>query len=475
MKCRERLNFGCFENNEWMGESDRCTDETTQDTCLAKTTDCSEGSCSGTAEPSSTNPMTCMERRSSNECNDGCVWTPQCCQWVPKPADKANTCMTKGAGRLAGVCEYNDGGTLPDAEVVSMGFEHGLFTKGPKFTGSCGLIATFRNGFGSAVALNTDKANMVRSLSRELWKDVAGHVDHSKDSVDEYFNNFVPDGSAMEAISRKSAGYIVDKAKQGQFHPMMKGLKDSLYIVSASWPELGQCLFFAKHGKFGAVICKCESAECNNKAAVETLVGAQGPMRLLVFLDGTLLDKKDSINSIVPGLLDSEGKIISGRVASVTEADMDRIMEVDGVADLFTRDELRRICEDYQVQLLAEDRYKNLLNQDSTFSKLKLKAKDVDVANAAADPECPLYGADGTPNTVCLQNLASGAQGAVASATGIAEMEIEAGVTKAKQCEESGGMCAGDDVWNVPEPSGARSGLAISGLLLLSLVSLLSM
>merc|ERR1719491_1680 len=158
----------------------------------------------------------------------------------------------------------------------------------------------------------------------------------------------------MAAISTHSVDYIIKKAKEGQFDAILHGLEALLYIVTEA-PNIGECLFFSDRGNFGAALCTCASAECNDQSALESLVNRQtGPMRLLRFLDGTLADQKDAINEVVPDLLDAQGKLNHARVNDVTEAHIDEIMTKDGISDLTNKEELWGVCQDYQRLLKAE-------------------------------------------------------------------------------------------------------------------------
>merc|ERR1719265_625283 len=123
MECEGRTKSGCFENNNWMGEAERCTKHTTGDTCLAQATDCSEGVCSGTAASG----KACGERNSDGECtggDSGCTWKAQCCQWLATPTDMAATCKDKGKGTMDGMCEWSDGSALPKPDILKAGFEY---------------------------------------------------------------------------------------------------------------------------------------------------------------------------------------------------------------------------------------------------------------------------------------------------------------------------------------------------------------
>jgi len=260
--------------------------------------------------------------------------------------------MTNGAGTLEGTCSYTTGDGAPAKQIVQAGFEHGLFTEGPEFNGQCSIAATFRTGFGSATVLGADVPNLIGSTCENTagWESLAEHIGHDADSIAEYCTNFVPDTSAMAALATYSAGEIIINAKRGQFATMMPGLADTLFIVTSK-PEYGECLF-AGGSEFGVAICTCDTAACNNQAALELIVDPDvGPMRLLQFLDGSLADLKDAINSVVSDLMDADGKINPDAVAQVTQANVDAIMLLEGVAAKTNTEELWGLVQDYQVLL----------------------------------------------------------------------------------------------------------------------------
>merc|ERR1711881_734750 len=94
------------------------------------------------------------------------------------------------------------------------------------------------------------------------------------------------------------------------------------------------------------------SAACNGQPAMEFLVDMKvGPMRLLQFIDGTLVNLREDINSIVPGLFTLQGTINTSVVNHVTEADVDAIMLVSGVANRTNKEEIWDLCQNYQRML----------------------------------------------------------------------------------------------------------------------------
>jgi hypothetical protein len=422
-----------------MGEAERCSNHVSGSACLAQVDGCSEGSCSGV----SNDGKACGERTSDGECtggNSGCTWAPQCCQWIAKPTDLQDTCLNKGKGTLAGVCTYSDGEGPPSKEIIGLGFEHRLFSKGPKFNGHCAMVASFRIGKGAAVVLGSDKPDIVGTACKGVasWRAVAEHIGHTSDSIDEYCANFIPETSAMSSLTQYSPAFIITKAKQGQFEAVFPGFKDFLFIVTAK-PEFGECLFTAEQGKFGAGVCTCDKEECNNKTALELIVdGDKGPMRLLQFIDGSLSNLTDEVNSIVTGLLDAEGKINRANVGNVTEANVEAIMKLDGLSMKTSKAELWGIVQDFQKQTNAEADYKKTFADDETFTKIKVDAANVVEANAAAG--CQLYGDDGITNTFCLQNLSADKLKAVSDATGFASEDLAVAKKKANNLEN------GDDL-----------------------------
>merc|ERR1739848_956570 len=148
--------------------------------------------------------------------------------------------------------------------------------------------------------------------------EVAEHIGHNSSTIGEYCQNFVPDASAMAAFSKYTPAFIIQKAKQGQLAAMMDGLKDLMFIVIKK-PDYGECLFPSSPGEYGVAVCTCDEKECKNKKALNLVVDAdKGPMRLLQFLDGSLLSQKDAISAIVEGILDEKGRINAANVAKVT-------------------------------------------------------------------------------------------------------------------------------------------------------------
>jgi hypothetical protein len=351
------------------------------------------------------------------------------------PTYLQDTCDNSGKGTVDGVCTYNDGEGPPTKDIVGAGFEHGLFNLRDKFNDQCSLIASFRVGKGSAVALGSNKADLVGSACKgaTAWKELAEHIGHTSDTIDEYCANFVPESSAMSAFRRYSAGFIITKAKQGQFGAVFPGLKDLLILVTAK-PEYGECLFTAQQGKFGTAVCTCDSEGCNNQSALDFIVdGNKGPMRLMQFIDGSLSAQKDAVNGIVSDLLDAEGKMNPAQVSVVTEGDVDAIMKLEGVSGKTNKEELWGVVQDYQRLLKAEADYKQKLVGDETFNALVIDAAKVNEANGIAG--CLLYGVDGLPNTFCLQGLSEDKQKMVSSATGIAFEHFKVGSEKANNME----------------------------------------
>lgn len=232
---------------------------------------------------------------------------------------------------------------------MSAGFEHGLFSLSQRHTTGCAMVASFRPGKGSASVLGSDKADLLGSACANTgrWEDIAEHIGHTTETIAEYCANFVPDAGVMDVLAAHSPAELIAKAKQGQFAATFPGLGDQLFIVTAK-PEYGECLFTADVGAYGLAICTCQEAGCNGQAALEFIVNPElGPMRLLQFLDGSLTSLADEINAVVPGLFDASGRINSAAVGDFTEADVDTIMQIDGVADKTNKDELWGIVQDY--------------------------------------------------------------------------------------------------------------------------------
>merc|ERR1711871_723908 len=180
----------------------------------------------------------------------------------------------------------------------------------------CAMVATFRHGKGSAVALGSNEKGLVESACdyREPWEGVAEHVGHTAESIAEYCANMIPDQSAMDALTKFSPGYIVAKAKQGQLADIIPGMEGQKYIV-LDRPDIGECLFTTSMGKYGAALCTCQKDSCNGKDALSMVVDSdEGPMRLLQFLDGSLSEVRDAINAVAPGILDSNGNINTDNV-----------------------------------------------------------------------------------------------------------------------------------------------------------------
>jgi len=434
--CEMRLKIGCFENNNWFGDAEHCRNHKSQSACLAQIqghggSSCSDGVCSGNASSG----QACSDRTMMHECSgmmaNNCTWKSQCCQWLPEPLDHRDTCMNSGKGSLDGVCSYSDGIGPPGKDIVEGGFEHGLFIKGNKFTGQCALIASFRNGSGSATALGSNQADLLgnRCKGSAPWKGVAEHVGHTTATIDEYCTNFIPDSSVMAALKDNSPSFIIEKVEQGQFDAVFPGLVGLKFIVTAK-PAFGKCLFFASEGKWGASVCTCDKAECNGNAALGLIVdGDTGPMRLLQFIDGSLVDIKDEVNGRVADLMSADGKINLANVGKVTEADVIELMKLEGISKRTNKDELWNITQDYQKLLKAEADYKAALLAYPIFKALKIDASKVMAANNAAG--IPLYFGDGIPMTFSLQGLSDNSVTAVSSATGISEPQIKEARTQA--------------------------------------------
>jgi hypothetical protein len=337
---------------------------------------------------------------------------------------------------MGGLCEYDDGSGLPTAEFLEQGFDYSMFRKQDTFVDKCALIASFRVDKGSAVALGSNKPEMISTACKGAtqWRDLAEHTGHTSATIDEYCENLIPDKSAMAALSTHTPAFIIEKTKQGQFGAIMPGLKDLMYIITAK-PELhGECLFFSAVGEFGAAVCTCDKKECNGKEVLKVLVDKEtGPMRLLQFLDGSLSQHKEAVNGVLPGLLDKDGKINPNEVSKVTEAHVDEIMKLPGMSDLTNKEELWGIVQDFKKMLKAEDDYKTALMEDSTMAALKTDPTKVEVANTAAG--CPLYDTDGIPNTVCLESLSDEQIQAVSDATGIPKESLKNGAANAEQQE----------------------------------------
>jgi hypothetical protein len=216
------------------------------------------------------------------------------------------------------------------------------------------MVASFRAGKGSATVLGVDAANMVDSECEnpEKWHDLAENIGHTEDSIEEYCGNFLEHDDAMAALKAHAPSEIISQAKQGKFEALIPGLSHLKYIVTRK-PQFGECLL-AGHSDFGFAICTCDTALCNGQESLQFVVDpAAGPMRLLQFIDGSLIALKDAINEVVPGIMDAEGRMNPANVAQVTEANVDEIMAIAEVAALTTKEELWGIVKDYQ-QLQGE-------------------------------------------------------------------------------------------------------------------------
>jgi len=373
-ECRERLKSGCFENNMYLGEGDGCGDSefTDENSCTSYRAGerNADDSFDGTSNhcrwiPPSANPAeTCATKGAgtlANICSFReaeetltCSWESQCCQWLAPAEDMVQMCANNNAGTMAGMCAFNDGNGPPSSETVGQGFEVGLFRKAAVMTDKCAMIASFRKGKGSASAFGANVAGLIQDncdKGLERWKDVAEHIGHDESSINEYCENFVPDSSAMAAFNDHSPSDIIAAAKAGNFATVFPGLADSMFIVTSK-PEFGECLFTAGEGEkeFGLAICTCDTPECNNEDALGLVVDPNtGPMRLLQFIDGSLIDAKDAVNSVVDGLLDADGKINTAKVAGVTLANLEAVMAIDALADLTTLAELCTIVRDFQA------------------------------------------------------------------------------------------------------------------------------
>merc|ERR1712003_123971 len=176
----------------------RCTDNKDEKTCVAVVSGCGDmGTCSGEAKARKCEDF----QDSKSDCTKGgCTYTEQCCNWKPPVQAPADSCATHGAGTLAGVCKYHDGHGPPDATLIGTGFKHRLFRLRDIFKTSCAVVASFRTGKGSATALGADAKDLVGKNCKmpESWEDVAEHVGHTKDSIKEYCENWVP--GAMDIL-----------------------------------------------------------------------------------------------------------------------------------------------------------------------------------------------------------------------------------------------------------------------------------
>ena len=110
----------------------------------------------------------------------------------------------------------------------------------------------------------------------------------------------------------------------------------------------GECLFTSNVGVWGAAICTCDTALCNNLAALSFIVDRKaGPMRLLQFLDGSLASSKDAINAVVPGLMDATGIFVASKAGGVTKVNVDDILKIASVAAKTNTDELWGLVQDF--------------------------------------------------------------------------------------------------------------------------------
>jgi hypothetical protein len=385
-ECRDRFKSGCFENNQHVGDGDGCGDRvedppgsgrwakkfTDENSCTSYRAGerSADDSFDGTSNhcrwiPESNNPAeTCATNGAgtlANICSFReaeetltCSWESQCCQWLAPAEDMAQTCANNNAGTMAGMCAFNDGNGPPSSEMVANGFRYGLFRVGAAMTDKCAMIASFRPGKGSASAFGANVAGLVQDncgKGLETWKELGEHIGHDESSISEYCENFVPDSSAMAAFNDRSPSDIIAAAKAGNFATVFPGLADSMFIVTSK-PEFGECLFTAGEGEkeFGVAICTCDTPECNNRDALDFVVDPDmGPMRLLQFIDGSLIDSKDAVNSVVDDLLDADGKINTAKVAGVTLANLEAVMAIDAMADLTTLAELCTVVRDFQA------------------------------------------------------------------------------------------------------------------------------
>merc|ERR1712127_429696 len=95
-ECEMRLKSGCFENNDWMGETEDCTNQETSEGCGSVAT------------------------LHGNECMGPNNMGPKsCCQWIAPPSNPPQDCATKGAGTLEGVCAYSDGQGPPSRSIAA--------------------------------------------------------------------------------------------------------------------------------------------------------------------------------------------------------------------------------------------------------------------------------------------------------------------------------------------------------------------
>lgn len=299
-----------------------------------------------------TNATECVEEIESCEVND----SGEClqCTWVdPEEEDMDYRCRTYGGGSADNLCAYTDGTGAPTKSIVSQGFGVGLFKEGSTaFNGKCSMIASYRDNYGAATALGYNTAGVIQENCENtaLWGLYGENTNHTAETITEYCNNFIPNKSAMNDVLKiKSPGAIIAEVKAGNFANLFPDLEDLQFIVTKK-PEFGECLFTAEYELFGAAICTCDTPLCNNEAALHLIVDRDvGPMRLLQFIDGSLILLAPAINKIVPGLMDDNGVFVALTANSVTQADVTEILEVDGVASLTTSDELWGIVQDYQI------------------------------------------------------------------------------------------------------------------------------
>jgi hypothetical protein len=306
--CEQRLNTGCYEDNAWRGEG------------------------------------SCYSAQTESDCD-----ALSSCVWVDPSADPETLCATNGAGTLD-VCSYNNGDSTPPANIIEAGFQYKMFAEGgPDYTEKCAIVATFRAGYGSATALGPDVSNLIDMTCERtaVWEALAEHVGHDEDSIQEYCDNFLADDSAMLAIQNHSPSELIRAAKSGDFATEFPGFADNMFIVTKK-EELGECLFTAGDG-YGVAICTCDTVACNDEAALKFLVDLDaGPMRMMNFIDGSLSDRKEDINAVVPGLRDADGKLVAAVADTVTESDVDTLIAIEGVAAKTNKEELWGIVQDYQ-------------------------------------------------------------------------------------------------------------------------------
>jgi hypothetical protein len=144
-----------------------------------------------------------------------------------------------------------------------------MYSQTQNFVDNCAIVASFRIGKGSALAMGSSDANLVTKSCEDttVLDSLAEHIGHTADTIDEYCANMIPDSTTMEVLKAHSPTEIIESAKQGQF--LLTSV--DLYIVTKK-RGIGECLFFAdqkeKPPQWGAAICTCDRAGCNNQDAL---------------------------------------------------------------------------------------------------------------------------------------------------------------------------------------------------------------